>query len=122
MLAVIVAEDVRGRVYLPATPDDEAIAQKAEPEWRPEIAISGSTQYLGVQPYGMVQFSHLFTSRQPVVLTTLTDLVCESRERVKRDAIAAGMADDGKGLQEGCAAAAAYAEAVAVYLAFASIV
>lgn len=41
---------------------------------------------------------------------------------MKRDAIAAGMADDGKGLQEGGTGAAAYAEAVAVYLAFASIV
>jgi putative DNA methylase len=118
-LMVIVAEGMRGRVYLPATPEDEAIAQRAQPEWRPEITISGSTQYLGVQPYGMVQFSQLFTNRQLVALTTLTDLVCEARERVKRDAIAAGMADDGKGLQEGGMGAAAYAEAVAVYLAFA---
>jgi len=45
--------------------------------------------------------------------------VQEAREQVKRDAIQAGLPDDGKPLAEQGAGAAAYADAVAVYLAFA---
>jgi putative DNA methylase len=118
-LMAVVAEGVRGRVYLPASPEQEAIAATAQPNWTPDTVISGSTQYLGIQPYGMTKFSDLFTNRQLVALTTFGDLVSEARERVKQDAIAAGMHDDGKGLEQGGNGATAYAEAVAVYLAFA---
>ncbi|MCC6627899.1 MAG: DUF1156 domain-containing protein, partial [Chloroflexi bacterium] len=61
----------------------------------------------------------LFTPRQLVALTTFSDLVGEARARVRADAGAAGLADDGVGLEAGGAGAAAYADAVAVYLAFA---
>jgi putative DNA methylase len=43
--------------------------------------------------------------------------VPEARERVKHDALAAGLADDGCGLEAGGAGAMAYADAIAVYLA-----
>ena len=59
-----------------------------------------------------------FTPRQLVALTTFSDLVQEARERVKRDALAAGLPDDGKPLRDGGTGATAYADAVAVYLAF----
>ena len=61
----------------------------------------------------------LFTSRQLLALTTLSDLVHEVRDRVERDAIAAGLPNDGRPLREGGSGAAAYAHAVGVYLAFA---
>ena len=48
--------------------------------------------------YGMTTFGDLFTPRQLVALTTFSDLVQEARERVKRDALAAGLPDDGKRL------------------------
>ena len=54
-----------------------------------------------------------------MALTTFSDLVQEARERVKRDALAAGLPDDGKPLADGGTGATAYADAVAVYLAFA---
>ena len=54
-----------------------------------------------------------------MALTTFSDLVQEARERVQRDALAAGLPDDGKPLRDGGTGATAYAEAVAVYLAFA---
>ena len=117
-LMAIVAEGVRGRLYLPPTPNQEAVALKASPEWKPELTISGSTQYLGVKPYGMDRFDQIFTDRQLVALTTLSDLVGEVRERVKRDSLAAGLPDDNKPLQKGGTSSTAYAEAVAVYLAF----
>ena len=87
-LMAIVAEGDRARVYLPPTPDMEAVAQEAAPDWRPEIKISGSTQYLGVKPYGMEQFDQLFTPRQLVALTTFSDLVAEVREQIYSAALA----------------------------------
>ena len=118
-MMAIVAEGSRGRVYLPPTLLMEEIAQKAEPTWVPDVVISGSTQYLGVKPYGMERFSQLFTDRQTVALTTFSDLVSEAREKVKRDAVAIGLLDDGVVLNAGGVGASAYADAVAVYLAFA---
>ena len=46
-------------------------------------------------------FGDFFTPRQLVALTTFSDLVQEARERVKRDALAAGLPDDGKPLAAG---------------------
>ena len=51
-----------------------------------------------------------------MALTTFSDLVQEARERVKRDALAAGLPDDGKPRRDGGTGATAYADAVAVYL------
>jgi putative DNA methylase len=68
--------------------------------------------------YGLTHFHHLFTSRQLVALTTFSDLVQEARERVKRDALAAGLPDDGASLSDCGVGAEAYADAMAMYLAF----
>jgi putative DNA methylase len=115
MMAIVV-EGVRGRIYLPATDEMEAIACQANPKWKPDILISGSTQYLGVKPYGMEQFSQLFTDRQLVVLSNFSDLVHEARERIKRDALAPLLRDDATPLNAGGTDAIAYADAVAAYL------
>jgi len=118
-MMAIVAEGERGRVYLPPTQEMEEVARQAKPEWKPEVVISGSTQYLGIKPYGMEQFSQLFTDRQLVTLTTFSNLAQEARERVQQDALAAGIIDDELGLDAGGTGATTYADAVAVYLAFA---
>ena len=68
--------------------------------------------------YGLKTCGDLFTRRQLVALTTFSDLVQEARERVKHDAIEAGLGDP-KALRDGGSGATAYAEAVGVYLAFA---
>ena len=67
----------------------------------------------------MTKWRDLFTDRQLVALTTFSDLVAEARKLVQRDAVAAGMPDDGASLRDGGAGANAYAEAAGVYLAFA---
>jgi putative DNA methylase len=118
-LMAIVAEGDRARVYLAPTKAIEAATIHAKPDWKPDVAISGSTQYIGVKPYGIEQFSQLFTDRQLVALTTFSDLVQEARERVKRDALSAGLPDDGKGLTMGSRGAVAYSDAIATLLAFA---
>ncbi|MCY4572511.1 MAG: hypothetical protein OXF01_06880, partial [Gemmatimonadetes bacterium] len=48
-----------------------------------------------------------------------SDLVGEATERIRHDAVAAGLPDDDRPLRDGGTGARAYAEAVAVYLAFA---
>ena len=115
-LMAIVAEGTRGRVYLAPTPEHEAAARMAKPEWKPEVTISGSTQYLGVKPYGMDRFDQLFTDRQLVALTTFSDLVGAAMQQVLRNALQAGLPDDPKALRDGGTGATAYAEAVGMCL------
>jgi putative DNA methylase len=118
-LMAIVAEGDRGRVYLAPTPEHEAAALKAKPEWKPDVAMPENPRWFSPPLYGLKAYGDLFTPRQLVALTTFSDLVQEARERIHRDALAAGVPDDGKPLRDGGAGATAYAEAVAVYLAFA---
>jgi putative DNA methylase len=118
-LMAIVAEGDRGRTYLAPTPEMEAIALTAQPTWKPEGDIPTRMTGGNCTPYGLSTWGDLFTPRQLVALTTFSDLVQEARERVKRDAITAGLPDNGKALAEVGAGATAYADAVGVYLAFA---
>ncbi len=118
-LMAIVAEGERGRVYLPPTPEHEAIAREARPHDVPETELPPKALGFRVQEYGMTRWCDLFTPRQLVALTTFSDLVGEAMARVKRDALAAGLPDDGKPLRDGGTGATAYAQAVGVYLAFA---
>ncbi len=54
-----------------------------------------------------------------MALTTFSDLVQDARELMKRNALAAGLPDDGKPLAADGTGAPAYADAVGVYLALA---
>ncbi len=118
-LMAIVAESDPGRVYLAPTPEMEAIALTAQPEWKPEVAMPDNPRWFSPPLYGLKTYGDLFTPRQLVALTTFSDLVQEAREWVKRDAIAADLPDDGEALAKGGGGAAAYSDAVGVYLAFA---
>jgi putative DNA methylase len=118
-LMAIVAEGERGRVYLRPTEAMEAVALQAKPEWKPEGDVPARLTGGTCVPYGLARWGDLFTPRQLVALTTFCDLVQEARERVKRDALTAGLPDDDKPIASGGTGAAAYADAVGVYLAFA---
>jgi putative DNA methylase len=115
-LMAIVAEGVRGRIYLSPTPEAEATALQARPVWSPELEINYHPRDIKTQIYGLTKYGDLFTSRQLVALNTFSELVGHARERVSRDALAAGMADDGRSLASGGNGATAYADAIAVYL------
>ena len=117
-LMAIVAEGDRGRVYFAPTPDMEATARKAEPEWKPENELIGKCRDQ-LPLYGMNTFADIFTPRQLVALTTFSDLIQDAMEQVKRDATAAGLPDGDIPLCDGGNGATAYAEAVGIYLAFA---
>lgn len=115
-LMAIVAEGARGRVYLAPTEEHEAIAQQARPEWKPEVAMPENPRWFSPPLYGLKTYGDLFTPRQLVALTTFSDLVQEAIEKCRQDALAAGLADDGVGLDAGGSGATAYAQAVGVYL------
>ncbi|MCG3173791.1 MAG: hypothetical protein GMKNLPBB_01993 [Myxococcota bacterium] len=88
-LMAIVAEGERGRVYLPPMPEHEAIALKAKPEWKPDVAMPENPRWFSPPLYGLKTYGDLFTQRQLVALTTFSDLVGEAMERVKRDYLGA---------------------------------
>lgn len=116
-LMAIVAEGERGRAYLAPTPEHEAAALQAKPTWRPDGEIATRMTGGNCTPYGLTSWGSLFTPRQLVALTTFSDLVQESIERIRRDAIAAGMRS-ADGSESGDVSAESYANAVAVYLSF----
>ncbi len=118
-LMAIVAEGIRGRIYLTPDQESENIARSAIPDWKPDIEFFQQALGFRVGNYGMSKWSDLFTPRQLVSLTTLSDIVGEARERIRQDAISYGLPNDGKALDAGGTGALAYAEALSVYLAFA---
>jgi len=117
-LMAVVAEGARGRIYLAPTIEQEIVAQHAQPEWRPDVKLHGKCR-VSVSNYGLDVYGDLFTPRQLLALTTLSGLVSEAIAKVKADALAAGIADDGRSLDEGGSGATAYAQAIGVYVAFA---
>ncbi len=90
----------------------------AKPRFRPEVPITGNTQYMGVNPYAIGHIDQLFTDRQLVALNTFSYLVYEARATIERDALTAGLSSDPMPLLDGGAATKAYAETVSVYLGF----
>jgi putative DNA methylase len=117
-LMAIVAEGERGRVYIFPTALHESAAEEAKPTWKPETPLPPDMRSHWTPPYGLTTYGDLFTPRQLVALTTLSDLVNEAREKIQRDAILAGMKDDSVALRDGAFGALGYAEAITLYLAF----
>ena len=114
-LMAIIAEGKRGRIYLDPTPEHEGTARKAQPEWRPDCELPKKHRNFQPPVYGMNNLGDVFSPRQLVVLTTLSDLVIAALEQVQRDAAVVGLADDHRPLHYGGTGAVAYAEAVATY-------
>ncbi|HEY5867732.1 MAG TPA: DUF1156 domain-containing protein, partial [Candidatus Tectomicrobia bacterium] len=115
-LMAIVAEGSRGRTYLPPTEEMDAIAQQADPTWRPEQPMPENPRWFSPPDYGMPTYADLFTRRQLVALTTFSELVVEARTQIHADALTAGLPDAPMPLRDGGSGAMAYAEAVGVYL------
>ncbi len=117
-LMAIVAEGVRGRIYLAPTPEHEAAARSANPDWQPNGDVPARLTGGTCVPYGMRNWRDLFSRRQLVALGTFSDLIQEAIDRCKKDALAYGMQDDGVGLEGNGSSATAYAQAIGLYLAF----
>ena len=105
-LMAIVAEEQRGRIYLPPSEKHVKIAESAKPNWIPDAEMNRETTNLvSGRGYGFFIWADLFTSRQLTALTTFTNLVSEARKQVEKDAAKARSRN-----------VADYADAVATYL------
>src|SRR5256886_11567177 len=107
-LMAIVAEGQRGRIYLSPNEKQATIAKQAKPADVPETDLPEQALGFRVQLYGMTKHRDLFTPRQLVVLTTLSDLVQDVHKKVLDDASLTGLV-----------ANQVYADAIATYLALA---
>ena len=114
-LMAIVAEGDRGRIYLPPDTTHESAALSAKPLWRPDLALPNDHRNFWTVEYGLTTFGDLFTDRQLVALTTLSDLVDEAMAQVRSNYGEDDMVSSGVPAIR----ATMYARAVAVYLSFA---
>ena len=118
-LMAVVAEGAKGHLYVDASPADTAASLDVdEPAWQPTSRIGHHPRNVSPPAFGLEEWWELFTPRQLAVLTTLSDLLVEVRELVLADAQAV-LAGDETRLRDGGRGAAAYADAVTTYLAFA---
>jgi putative DNA methylase len=90
LLALVVAIK-RGRIYVPATPEQEVVAGSATPSWFPDTLLSTHPQYMGVPRYGMTRHGDLFTPRQLTALGVFSDLVKANHAQIVKDARAIGL-------------------------------
>jgi putative DNA methylase len=119
-MMAIVAEGVRGRVFLEPSPEQEVAAMQVKPSWKPEGSFVEDARAFTPCIYGIKKWSDLFTDRQLIALTTFSDLVQEAREKVKVDALAAGWMKKEMPFHQGGRGAKAYGDSAATFLGFGS--
>lgn len=124
-LLAVVASGKRGRVYLNATKDQEESSKNIEPIWKPEQLVPTQCHDVDRLPmYGMPTWGDAFTDRQANSIATFAELVEMGRDQVFSAGEKSlnfdldGMAFS-KRLESGGRSCAAYADALAVYLALA---
>ena len=117
-LMAIVAEGTRSRVYVSPTSAQENVQVRHSRGGGPRAA--SPTPYrrniCSVRAEGMGGSLYVTATCSTY---TFSDLIGAARERIKGDAIKAGLPDDATPLNSGGSGAQAYADAIAVYLAFA---
>lgn len=88
-MIAIVGEHSRSRLYLAPSQNQTDAAQVEHPAEIPGQKLPYDPRNVWTPPYGLTHFSDLFTNRQLVAMTTLSDLVGQARKRVLADARAA---------------------------------
>ncbi len=119
VMLAIVAQGRHGKVYLPPTTlqVEQALAAKPKDTSVVQVPIAKDPRPMTCLLYGMSRFDQLFTTRQLLSLTTFSELICRTRNRIHDDAVRMGLPDDSIPLEKGGKGASAYSEAVTVYLA-----
>lgn len=118
-LVAIVVEGTNGRIYLKPDPSMEKVYNSLLPEWEPEQEMNQESKDLvSGRGYGIRYWNELFTKRQLIALSTFSNLISEVREKVMADAGQTDLPHDDRRLNDGGTGIVAYADAVAVYLAF----
>lgn len=114
-LIAVIAEGVRGRVFL--SPDEVQIRSAEAP--RPSGIQSGEIpkghRNFQTPNYGLVEWADLFDDRQLLTLTTFSDALPDIHQEILQDALMAGM-PLGESLENNGDGAQAYADVVSTYL------
>jgi putative DNA methylase len=118
LMAIIVKEN-GDKLFLSPTKSIETLADKREPDWKPEVKFFQKALGFRIGNYGMSKWSDLFTTRQLVALSTFSDLIQECSIQVKQDTASILFPEDEKKLNESGIGANAYADAISTYLAIA---
>lgn len=109
-MVAMVLEAPRGKLYLPATPEQVSVQDGLKPSGFPETDLPENALGFRIQKYGLNKHWQMFTPRQLTAMVTLCDLIREVRADIRRDAWAAGLSK---------ADAEAYTAAVTTFLALA---
>lgn len=115
-LIAVVAEGVRGRLYASPSPEHVKAAAVQQVDSGIDAEVPTNPRWFSPPAYGYTKFADLFTDRQLVALTTLSELVTEARGKALSDALVAGLPASDR-LENGGSGAEAYADAIATYLA-----
>lgn len=118
-LLAIVAQGKGGRSFVAPSEYHESTALSATPQTRPEASLPNDPRNFWTVDYGIKSFGDLFTDRQLHGLQTYSSLIGEVVQAIEADATANGsLPEDDNPLSHGGVGAKAYAEAIALYLAF----
>ncbi|MCX6842109.1 MAG: hypothetical protein NTX53_07515 [candidate division WOR-3 bacterium] len=101
MMMAMVIKAARGVRYASPSAEHIAAATESVPAWMPETDLPPRALGFRVQLYGMTHHRELFTQRQLLALSTISDCISDMRDRIMHDA-------DGD---------APYADAIMTYLA-----
>ena len=101
-------------LYLREQPPQKRRARSGSPK----LNFSNRLSVFESATMAMSKWSDLFTPRQLLALSTLSDLVREAVNQAKIAAVGNGFLDDEVPLRNGGKGALAYGEAIAVYLGF----
>ena len=84
-LMAIVVDTGRSRGYISPSLEQELIATQCEPSNTPDGNLPDKALGFRVQEYGMLKWCDLFTKRQLVGLTAISDLIIEAQKKIKQD-------------------------------------
>lgn len=84
-LMAMAVEGSGGRQYVEATAAQIAAAQSCTPDWEPDTELPTSALGFRVQKYGITQHRDLFTKRQMMMLSALSDEIRNIRSEIIRD-------------------------------------
>lgn len=117
-LMAIIAEGKNGRVFVAPYKEQIAAADVVKPDNYPSEALPYDPRNIWCVNYGLDTYDKLFTNRQLTALTTFSALVREAQKKADADAAETSLKDDDISLADGGTGAAAYGQAIGVYLAF----
>jgi len=76
-LAALVVDLGRGKSYLSPTEEQENVALSTPIDWTPDYKMSEHPQYMAPPRYGLTHFKDLFTKRQLLSLTVISEIIHE---------------------------------------------